>query len=943
MTKKPLIKRFGSVRPKNAFLIFRVAAIVVIVGVFAVFGFAVKNTLALSWSEPATNPPDLTGINGPVWAQTAASQTGGLWVTGKGRFDTAGTGDANCTGAKLCGVDNAAVIGLSGESATGVGLYASSGSASSYAGAFNGNVYLYPTYKLGVGVAPSYPVDVVGNVNSSTGFCIAGSCINAWPGGITGGTTNYLPKYTSATTIGLSQLFDNGTAVGIATTSPAGILNIATTGTSNAIAKISDYPANSQIRFGGTGGNSTKMALVYDGQGGGGAAHEFGRGAGGWDTYQAFYTNTGTATSGQMFERVRIDPSGNVGIGTSVPNTQLHLDNAGNVGPQITLSAPGGGTPGIIFRPYQSSGQWSNPAQASITATDNNYSANIHFYTKIPGAIANALTERMTIQNNGAIGISNTAPSALLTLGTAGTTAGTLSFAGATSGVVTIDTLAAAGTWSLTLPPNGGAAGQYLQTDGAGNATWQTVSSSGITCGATCTAGYHAKFLSASTVGNGLIYDTGTYVGIGTASPTYTLQVAGTMYASGAIYGYPVYSNGYAVCQSNGTNCLSGGSVSGSGNQYYVAKFTSTGSSIGNSMIYDNGSYVGINTSSPGTTLDVNGTIRGTSITTTGSIYATTTIMASGSITSGNTVTANTLQINGTANAYTLQGTNLNVTGTTTLAATNMGYTNATSLTTGGGVTVGTNLTVNGSVIWFGTSGGWHYLSWDGTNYNFPSGGLTVGGAISSGAISAASLYSSSSIIASGYISSSSYMTASGTITSGASNQGGFYQSSTNNGYANFYANWSTSDWWGIGPRSNGSDRTLYMGGASSTGAWNNNSVTLVLNGVIWTNGYQSNSDRRLKDSIASLDDNYGLNIIDQLNPVSYVFKSDIDKSVRYGFIAQDVEKVLPNIVAKDPSTSMLSLRYDDLIAPMVKSIQEQQAQIKDLQKQIDELKAEIK
>jgi hypothetical protein len=50
------------------------------------------------------------------------------------------------------------------------------------------------------------------------------------------------------------------------------------------------------------------------------------------------------------------------------------------------------------------------------------------------------------------LGIANTAPSALLTLGTAGTTAGTLSLAGSTSGTATINVSAAAGTPTLTLP-----------------------------------------------------------------------------------------------------------------------------------------------------------------------------------------------------------------------------------------------------------------------------------------------------------------------------------------------------------------------------------------------------------------------------------------------------------------------------------------------------------
>lgn len=101
----------------------------------------------------------------------------------------------------------------------------------------------------------------------------------------------------------------------------------------------------------------------------------------------------------------------NIGIGTTNPVTQLQIYDAGSIGPQITLSAYAGGNTGISFRPYQSPSDWSsNPAQALISATDNNYSANIRFWTKNPGALANALVERMTIKNDGNVGIGTTTP-----------------------------------------------------------------------------------------------------------------------------------------------------------------------------------------------------------------------------------------------------------------------------------------------------------------------------------------------------------------------------------------------------------------------------------------------------------------------------------------------------------------------------------------------------
>lgn len=83
----------------------------------------------------------------------------------------------------------------------------------------------------------------------------------------------------------------------------------------------------------------------------------------------------------------------------------------------------------------------------------------------------------------GSVGIGNIAPSALLTLGTAGTTAGTLSLAGATSGTVTLQTDAAAGTWSMTLPTSAGTDGYVLKTNGSGVTSWVAQSGGGLSDG----------------------------------------------------------------------------------------------------------------------------------------------------------------------------------------------------------------------------------------------------------------------------------------------------------------------------------------------------------------------------------------------------------------------------------------------------------------------------
>ena len=74
---------------------------------------------------------------------------------------------------------------------------------------------------------------------------------------------------------------------------------------------------------------------------------------------------------------------------------------------------------------------------------------------------------------DGKIGIANDSPTPLLHIGTAGTTLGTMGLAGSASGLVTIQPQATAGTWTLTLPADAGAADQFLRTDGSGVTTWQ--------------------------------------------------------------------------------------------------------------------------------------------------------------------------------------------------------------------------------------------------------------------------------------------------------------------------------------------------------------------------------------------------------------------------------------------------------------------------------------
>ncbi len=99
-------------------------------------------------------------------------------------------------------------------------------------------------------------------------------------------------------------------------------------------------------------------------------------------------------------------------------------------------------------------------------------------------------------------------------------------------------------------------------------------------------------------------------------------------------------------------------------------------------------------------------------------------------------------------------------------------------------------------------------------------------------------------------------------------------------------------------------------------------------------------SDRSVKNRIKPLD--YGLKEIMKLKPSSFFYKEEyknFGKTRQIGFIAQEVEQVLPNSVFINESGQLKGKKgynKEDLIPVLVKAIQEQQ-------KQIDELKQEVK
>lgn len=113
-------------------------------------------------------------------------------------------------------------------------------------------------------------------------------------------------------------------------------------------------------------------------------------------------------------------------------------------------------------------------------------------------------------------------------------------------------------------------------------------------------------------------------------------------------------------------------------------------------------------------------------------------------------------------------------------------------------------------------------------------------------------------------------------------------------------------------------------------------SGNLTLAGAANATAFYYTSDKDLKENIAPLSDS--LSKILKLRGVSFNWKEGGKKSI--GVIAQDVEKVYPEIVKTDEKTGLKSVEYGNLVAPLIEAIKEQQKQIDELKKEVELLKA---
>lgn len=195
------------------------------------------------------------------------------------------------------------------------------------------------------------------------------------------GTTNYVTKWTSSSAVGNSIIFDNGTHVGIGTTTPnftssygRSLSILAGTGYAGIEIFGASATGGGQLDF---GGNTTRFASI----------------SGEYESSNNGYLNIRTLRAGSMTNAVRISANGNVGIGTTSPAVALEVN--GRI--RISSSFSSSGTTMMDIYNASSTGYGMYIGAGAGT----NYAFKVADY---------ANNERFTVLGNGNVGIGTSSP-----------------------------------------------------------------------------------------------------------------------------------------------------------------------------------------------------------------------------------------------------------------------------------------------------------------------------------------------------------------------------------------------------------------------------------------------------------------------------------------------------------------------------------------------------
>jgi hypothetical protein len=472
------------------------------------------------------------------------------------------------------------------------------------------------TGNLGVGVnSPAYTLDVAGTIRTSSALAVIssgaswdhgqishdGSSLNIDAGGaelgmafrITNSNAGYPATYTERMRIDV-----NGN-VGIGTASPSTPLHIETNvtsgGTSVAIlaSGITDPNFKLVSKRGVTSNNTNdimvKLGMVYNSPAVDNAYIRFHRGSS---------TSGGSISlsTGNDNERMRIDGSGNVGIGTTSPGYTLDVNGTARVSatgtgfPAQFITSNSSGQSNVVF---VGSSSVNNITNLAIGTGQSSYNAGeLHFYSFGNSNASNFLglgvwgnARVLNILGNGYVGIGTSSPFCKFTV------------QGDSSGRT-------------------GAAGDPTQLQINGNSDTNKKLCIGVDT--TNNYAYIQSVHEGTAYRNIVLNKDGGNVGIGTSNPTYLLDVngaallrngnQGTVFAnSQLLFGYQTTAQ---YMHSIRTRHNSGANNSTNAMDFFVWQTSDSSTAIGSKQVMSvTSSGIGIGTNSPSYPLHVNGNV----------------------------------------------------------------------------------------------------------------------------------------------------------------------------------------------------------------------------------------------------------------------------------------------------------------------------------------------
>jgi trimeric autotransporter adhesin len=639
-----------------------------------------------------------------------------------------------------------------------------------------------------------------------------------------------------------------------------------------------------------------------------------------------------------------ISSAGNVGIGTTSPNTQLDITGAfsqrGMAAPAVSVAGQGRiyfDSTANKFKVSENNGAYADLVGSGSADNLGNHNATQNLNLSTYKLVGNGGSEGISIDASGNVGVGTTVPLATLHV----TNSASTQYA------------------PVTILTNGIADTDYVLQVRKGETTNNNadiVAKLGLDYLTNQNAGIN--FHRGSTIGGGFLsfyanggvermrLDAGGRVGIGTTSPNTTLDINGafsqrgmaapgvSVAGQGRIY-FDSTANKFKVSENNGAyaDLVGGSSISVTSNQAVVANGTGTGlssftCSINQVMSFD------------GSGLPVCAGVTGTG----------------GFLQDGNSYgAAATL---GTNDNYALNFETNGTTKMTVLANGNVGIgtTNPTSP-----LEISQSSTVGGATAAYGSR---IVLSLDpatdNTVNNYGAGSvLNISG--TNNASSATGSFGSSGTLlhtgsgtitkgigAGGYVTNAigttslanavqgQVSTLGGTIVDAhggdfsISNLGG----TITNGVGVYTGTIQATNKWSL----YASDATAPSYFAGNVGIGTTNPVqALDVNGTVQAVDFVSTSDRRLKKDIQPILN--ALKKLSQITGVSWRWKANGEPDM--GVIAQDVEKVFPDLVVTDRNGKK-SVKYGNLVGPVIEAVNELSNEVTTLKTENAELKLRL-